>query len=232
MSDIKSLGNLQKSGLKPLRPTGRAGVNQAARTPGASTKPATEKQIFSVETLKNGGSLDLGPALNQNSASQQNPADEADRTQNAPRPLSLRQKSWRKADQPTSRQAQNALLSEEERVEKLGKIHRSAVEYEAVFVDQLVKQMRQSPLAKTPGGETLSGIAEQPFRDFLSQAGGLGLADSIVSQIVRQEGLEQTLHDNPGIMGPNWRPTLAPNMMKNKAGQLKMAQVNQGVSAQ
>lgn len=153
---------------------------------------AEGKQVFDIEALKNGGSF------------------------------TIRDQYRGGAPAPSARRAQNSQLSKAEQVKKLGQIRKSAVEYESVFVDQLVKQMRQPSLAKTPGGDTLSDIAEQPFRDFLSQNGGIGLADTIVNQVARQEGLEQTLQENPGIMGPNWRPTVPPNLMKKPAGGLTM----------
>ncbi len=184
------VGNLSRSGVKPLRSTAKARTENPV-------------QSFSVEELKNGGGMDVGGML------------EGKRT--------IREQYRGKGPAPSARAAQNSTLSPEEQVEKLAKIRKSSVEYEAVFVDQLVKQMRQSPLAKTPGGDTFSDIAEQPFRDFLSRNGGVGLADSIVGQIARQEGLEQTLHDNPGIMGPNWRPTVPKNLMYKPAGNLKAA---------
>jgi Rod binding domain-containing protein len=184
------VGNLSRSGVKPLRNTAKAQENPA--------------RTFSVEALKNGGTMDMGGMLEKSQT--------------------IREQYRGKGPAPSARAAQNSRLSPEEQVEKLGKIRKSAVEYEAVFVDQLVKQMRQSPLAKTAGGDTFSDIAEQPFRDFLSQNGGLGLADTIVGQIARQEGLERTLQENPGVMGPNWRPTVPKNLMYKPAGNLQKAE--------
>ncbi len=191
MSGVESLGNLSRSGVRPLRSTARA---RDAENP---------VQSFSVEALKNGGTMDMNAVLEGETQS-------------------IREKYRGNGPAPSARRSQNSQLSPEEQVEKLGKIRKSAIEYESVFVDQLVKQMRQSPLAKTPGGDTFSDIAEQPFRDFLSQNGGLGLSDSIVGQVARQEGLEQTLQQNPGIMGPNWRPTIPQALMLKPAGNLKM----------
>jgi len=219
MADINSIGNLQRSGVKPLRgPKAKARANQAE-----TERP---KEVFSVEDLKKGGSLDLSAATK--AAGQAGSSAQGQQPEAGKQSLRLSRYDGRKAGQLTDAQYRNSQLTEEEQIERLSKIRQSAVEYESVFVDQLVKQMRQSPLAKTPGGDILNGIAEQPFRDFLSQAGGLGLADSIVGQIARQEGLERTLHENPGIMGPNWRPSIAPNMMKNKAGQVAMPVEDKG----
>lgn len=183
------IGNLSRSGVRPLRSTAKA---RDAEGP---------VQTFSVEALKNGGTMEMGGMLEGQS---------------------IREQYRGKGPAPSARRAQNSQLSPQEQVEKLGKIRKSAVEYEGVFVDQLVKQMRQSPMAKTPGGDTFSDIAEQPFRDFLSQNGGIGLADTIVSQVARQEGLEQTLQENPGIMGSNWRPTVPQNLMQKHTGNLTM----------
>lgn len=206
MGDIKGLGNLNHQGVRPLRNTARA------------RQPEDQAvQRFSVEDLKSGGSLNLGGALGVGDA-EESRADGGERT--------IRQRYRGKGPVQSARRAQNSNLSEEERIEKLAKIRKSAIEYEAFFVDHLVKQMRQSPMAKTPGGDTFSEMAEQPFRDFLSQAGGLGLADAIVGQVARQEGLEETLARNPGVMGPNWKAKIPPNLMKKDNGPLSMAPID------
>ena len=173
---------------------------------------------FSVEELKTGGTLNLSGTLNQ--VSMQVPSlDDVFANEGQ---AYFDENTIRQQYQSDSglRQPGSSNLPMEEQIEQLSKIRKSAVEYEAVFVDQLVKQMRPTPLMKTAGNDTLSDIAQQPFRDFLSQAGGMGLADSIVDQVARQEGLEQTLHANPGIMGPGWSPTIAPSLMTKPAGNL------------
>ncbi|MDR1036775.1 MAG: hypothetical protein LBT40_09425 [Deltaproteobacteria bacterium] len=104
-------------------------------------------------------------------------------------------------------------MSEEERVAKLRKIRESAQEYEGLLMAEMIKQMRQKPMAKTPGSETLSEIAEKPFTAALTAAGGLGLADKIVEDVAAQEGLAATLADHPEVMGPNWRQRIAPSRL-------------------
>lgn len=207
MSEIANLKNLRvpKASHKTL--------------PGRSVRKAqTEKTVhtISVENAKKGETIDFGTVLNEGEKS----APIRQRYMGGRPVLTAKASQDKKADVPV-----------EEQIEQLGQIRKSAVEYESFFVDHLVKQMRQSPLAKTPGGDTFSDIAEQPFRDFLSQAGGLGLADTIVQQVARQEGLEQTLHEYPGIMGSNWRPDIAPNMLKKWTGTLQMAPENKGSQA-
>ena len=177
---------------------------------------------FSVEDLKNGGTLNLSGTMNQ-VAMQVPSLDDvfASEGQSYLDENTIRQQYQGSSNAGSSiRQPGASNLPMEEQIEQLSKIRKSAVEYEAVFVDQLVKQMRPTPLMETTGSDTLSDIAQQPFRDFLSQAGGMGLADSIVDQVARQEGLEQTLHANPGIMGPGWSPTIAPSLMTKPAGNL------------
>ena len=177
--------SLRQGGVRPLRGTARA--------------PESGRSTLSVEDLKNGGTLDLGGLLGESG-----PAGE-ERT--------LRQQAGgRPAPKASARQSRSAGLSLPERLQKLAQIKKSATEYEGLFVDQLVKLMRPSPLAHTPGGDTFSELAERPFRDFLSRAGGLGLAKTIVGQIARQEGLEQTLLEHPEVMGPSWRPTIPRNL--------------------
>jgi hypothetical protein len=77
----------------------------------------------------------------------------------------------------------------------------------------MIKQMRQKPMAKTPGSDTLSEIAEKPFTAALAAAGGLGLADTIVEDVASQEGLAATLAEHPEVMGPNWRQRIAPSRL-------------------
>ncbi len=256
MASMETLGNLQRSSVRPLRSVAKAptatppqkfsiadlkngasfsaGGSSAAETQSTSAAAPTEANAssavpqptmrFSVADLKNGASFSAGGVptdgtniLQSTEAAIPSSAPEKQSVFPARPEVSLRERYRTSAPAPTARQAQNSQLPLDEQIAKLGKIRQSAVEYEAVFVDQLVKQMRPSPMAKTAGSDTFSDIAEQPFRDHLSQAGGLGLADSIMGQIARQEGLEQTLQDNPEIMGPNWRPSISPNLMRHGA---------------
>ena len=181
----------------------RRGGVKPLRAPGPR---APEPGRLSVEELRNGGELDLGRVL-EGSAE--------DRT--------LRQQAGgRKVPRASAGQSRSAGLSLPERLQKLGQIRKSATEYEALFIDQLVKLMRPSPLAHVPGGDTFSELAEQPFRDHLSRAGGLGLANTIVGQIARQEGLEQTLLEHPEVMGPSWRPTIPKNLRPRSYGGLTL----------
>lgn len=206
-SDIANLENVRVARASRKALPGRSG-----------RKAQTEKTVhtISVEQAKNGETIDFGTVLNEGEKS----ASIRQRYMGGRPVLTAKASQDKKIDVPV-----------EEQIEQLGQIRKSAVEYESFFIDHLVKQMRQSPLAKTPGGDTFSDIAEQPFRDFLSQAGGLGLADTIVQQVARQEGLEQTLHEYPGIMGSNWRPDIAPNLLKKWTGTLQMPPENQGPQA-
>jgi Rod binding domain-containing protein len=104
-------------------------------------------------------------------------------------------------------------LTEEQKLRQLKKIKDSAEEYEGLLLKEMIKSMRQSPFAKTPGSETYSEIAEKPFTAALTAAGGLGLAQTIISQVAAQEGLQETLAKNSSIMGPNWRQRLSPSQM-------------------
>jgi len=160
-----------------------------------AARPAEIRQTLSVEALRNGGDLNLGQALEGSGETR-----------------TLRQQAGAGSSRASARQSRSSGLSLPERIQKLAQIKKSATEYEAIFVNHLVKLMRPSPLAKMPGGETFSEMAEQPFRDHLTRAGGLGLANSIIGQVVRQEGLEQTLQEHPEVMGPTWRPTIPKNL--------------------
>jgi hypothetical protein len=186
----------------PQEITGRPAAAAANLRPGGvkplrAAAPRDAKQTLDVAELRNGGDMDLGRLL----------AGQLEESR------SLRERATgRHVPKASARQSRSADLSLAERLKKLSQIKKSATDYEAIFIDQLVKQMRPSPLAHTPGGDTFSELAEQPFRDFLSQAGGLGLANTMVGQIARQEGLEQTLQEHPEVMGPTWRPTIPKNL--------------------
>ncbi|MDR1309070.1 MAG: hypothetical protein LBL95_04130, partial [Deltaproteobacteria bacterium] len=104
-------------------------------------------------------------------------------------------------------------MSDEQKISKLKQIKESAEEYEGFLIAEMIKNMRQSPFAKTPGSDTYSEIAEKPFTAALTQAGGLGLAQTIVNQVASQEGLDGVLAEHPEVMGPHWRQRLAPSQM-------------------
>jgi Rod binding domain-containing protein len=106
-----------------------------------------------------------------------------------------------------------AELDEPTRLAKLGQIRKSAEEYEGMLITEMIKSMRQSPFVKTPGSDTYSEIAEKPFTAALTAAGGLGLAQTIVTQVAAQEGLGETLAAHPEVMGPHYRQRLAPSQM-------------------
>lgn len=201
----------ERTGQKGFTLPGRARIADKSKT----------VQTFSVEELKKGGDLSFNGVLNQSAGENTSAGEPQDNA--VTESVTIRERGNQKKPAAMIRREHNATLPLEERLDKLTKIRKSAVQYESLFVDHLVKQMRQSPLANMPGGETLNDIAEQPFRDFLSQAGGLGLADTIVDQVARQEGLDDTLKEHPEVMGPNWHPNIPPNRMNKNAGNLDMA---------
>ena len=197
----------------PQEITGRPAAATANLRPGGvkplrAAAPREAKQSLDVAGLRNGEEMDLGRLLSGQ-------LDES---------RSLREReTGSHVPKASARQSRSAGLTLPERLKKLAQIKKSATDYEAIFIDQLVKQMRPSALAHLPGGDTFSEIAEQPFRDFLSQAGGLGLANTMVGQIVRQEGLEQTLQEHPEVMGPTWRPTIPRNLGPKMGERLTLA---------
>jgi Rod binding domain-containing protein len=106
-----------------------------------------------------------------------------------------------------------ACLSDEQKIAKLKQIKQSAEEYEGFLLAEMIKNMRQSPMTKVAGNETYSEIAEKPFTAAITQAGGLGLSQTIINQVAAQEGLGDVLISHPEVMGPNWRQRLAPSQM-------------------
>lgn len=104
-------------------------------------------------------------------------------------------------------------MTEEEKTAKLSQLKKSAEEYEGMLLNEMIKSMRQSPFVRTPGDDTYSEIAEKPFTAAITAAGGLGLSQTIVSQVASQEGLDDALAAHPEVMGPGWRQRLAPSQM-------------------
>jgi len=76
------------------------------------------------------------------------------------------------------------------------KLRQSAQEIEAVFVQHLIKTMRQA----SPGG-VLTGTGQRMYQEMMdeelgraiSKGGGLGLADMLVRDVLRRQGT----HKNP-----------------------------------
>lgn len=82
------------------------------------------------------------------------------------------------------------------------RLRESAREIEAVFVQQLLKTMRQA----SPGG-VLTGTGQRVYQDMMDQelaramakGGGLGLADMLVRDVLRRQGAEK----NPSSEAPS-----------------------------
>jgi len=206
MTEINGVGNLRQSGIKPLRSTAKARDNQ---DPGAV-------QTFQVDALRNGGTMKVSPGAESQDGEGERTVREQYQGRHTPR---------------NSRRAQNSNLPVEEQLGKLSKLQATSKQYEAYFMNEFTKHMFKSPLGDSAGSDTYRDIAIQPFRDYLGEIGGVGLADDIVNQIARQEGLERTLQEYPEVMGPGWQPRIPPNLMKKGAGGLEIGSENQDVPA-
>ena len=74
------------------------------------------------------------------------------------------------------------------------RLRQSAQEIEAVFVQQLIKMMRQA----SPGG-VLTGTGQRMYQEMMdeelgkaiSKGGGLGLADMLVRDVLRRQGAQK-----------------------------------------
>ena len=143
----------------------------------------------------------------------------------------VREKYQGRSTPRSTRQNRNSDMPVEEQLGLLSKAQAAAKQYEAHFMNNLTKEMFKAPMGDMPGGETYRDIAMEPLRDYLSEAGGLGLADDIVNQIARQEGLERTLQQYPEVMGPNWQPRTPQNLMRKSAGGLEIGPDNQNLPA-
>ncbi|MDR2200118.1 MAG: hypothetical protein LBR53_11850 [Deltaproteobacteria bacterium] len=202
MSVIGDYKGIDNRDIRPLR-GGAAGKAPAS----GGGKP----MVFSVEEFRNGiniGSPDGAGTKTPGS----DPLAEGEKT--SPEDALPRPYRGRSAVPKSYLAARSGGgLSEEQQIAKLQKIRESAQEYEGMLMNELIKSMRQNPLTKTPGSDTYSEIAEKPFTAALTAAGGLGLADRIVEDVARQEGLTETLERHPEIMGPNWNPKISPSRM-------------------
>jgi Rod binding domain-containing protein len=207
---------LNKSTVRPLRSAGR--------------RPEAAVQRFSVDDLKNGQDFNriLNPGGGQSAApetlsvpsvrpEQLPSAGQIDLTGQAGRAALAAQSRYLGRRNPEAGRLiknKSADLTEEEKIGQLKKIKKSAEDYEGLLLKEMIKNLRQSPLAKTAGSETYSEIAEKPFTAAITAAGGLGLAEKIVSDVARQEGLSETLSEHPEIMGPKYRAKIAPSRMR------------------
>ena len=74
------------------------------------------------------------------------------------------------------------------------RLRHSAQEIEAVFVQQLIKMMRQA----SPGG-VLTGTGQRMYQEMMDEelgkaiakGGGLGLADMLVRDVLRRQGVQK-----------------------------------------
>jgi Rod binding domain-containing protein len=85
--------------------------------------------------------------------------------------------------------------SPEEIEKRLEKIKKTCADLESVFINSLIKTMRQSfaqegALEKAPGADIYDSMADQQLAVFLSRGTGLGLGRAVYKQMVRREGLE------------------------------------------
>jgi Rod binding domain-containing protein len=223
-------------------PEGRDNLSQAAAGRPSSSQRPVSKTLYSVEQFRSG--VDLGqagkPVKTFEAELEKRAGREADEKERGARDtvskaqeeapgspreayLSKPYRGRRAAQGPTRRvkTAREALqpseLTEQEQLDKLGKIRKSAQDYEGILMAEMVKAMRQAPMAKTPGGDIYRDIAEKPFTAALAAAGGLGLADKIVSSVAAQEGLSETLAAHPEVMGPGWQMKIAPSHLRKPA---------------
>jgi flagellar protein FlgJ len=71
------------------------------------------------------------------------------------------------------------------------KLHQQAVDYEGVFLNQLVKEMMsttQSEGSEFGGGyaeDTWKGMQAEQFANSMAQQGGIGLADQLMPVLLR-----------------------------------------------
>ncbi|MDR2443558.1 MAG: hypothetical protein LBE31_08575 [Deltaproteobacteria bacterium] len=225
---------LPNEGLKSVSP-------KYSNSKNASSNSSQNVQVFSVEDFKKGVTIGTSDSNNQSSASSnvlsgllnKSPENlQESLTENLEESLlGESQKSFGRRYRSIDNNRiidsvrENNKLTLEQKISKLTQIKKSAEEYEGMLINEMIKSMRQSAFVKTPGSDTYSEIAEKPFTAALTAAGGLGLSQTIVTQVAAQEGLSDVLTEHPQVMGPNYRQRLSPSLMP-KASPFSGAQVN------
>jgi Rod binding domain-containing protein len=202
----------------------RKGINfkSSDAVGGTSSKGNTDNNASPNAQNSQNAQNAYGTSALSDTSNSSNPSDASDANNTTDNSKSTSLSSYRKKGGyvPKSylRAHSGGNMTEEQRIQKLQKIRESAKEYEGVLMAEMIKSMRQQPLTKTAGSETLTEIAEKPFTAALTAAGGLGLADKIVEDVAAQEGLSGTLNDHPEIMGPNWKMRIAPSRRFKQSG--------------
>ncbi|MBP2649970.1 MAG: Flagellar protein FlgJ [Firmicutes bacterium] len=84
--------------------------------------------------------------------------------------------------------AQNTLGSKSSQSDKDAKLKASCREMESVFLDLLLKQMRQTVpkselMSKSSGEETMQSMLDGEVTKDMAKAGGMGLADLLYRQL-------------------------------------------------
>jgi flagellar protein FlgJ len=90
---------------------------------------------------------------------------------------------------------------------EMAKLRKAAQDFESVFLNHMLKTMRQSASSGPGPG---SGSGERMYRDLLddelaksiSRGGGLGLADVLVRDLVRSLPKEEKKASSPPTSGP------------------------------
>jgi peptidoglycan hydrolase FlgJ len=68
----------------------------------------------------------------------------------------------------------------------------TAEEFESFFLSQMIEQMfsqvgEENPFGGGPGERAFTGLLHQEYANVMAQAGGLGLADRLTSEILRYQ---------------------------------------------
>jgi Rod binding domain-containing protein len=203
-------GRTVRTAEPPAAADGEASATGSAEAPDAAAAAGTAAGTSTVAQTANQTADQTGSETGTKTGSQTGPQD-----QPAVGPGAFGRR-YRPLDNGRIVEARlkTSEMTEEQRLGQLAQIRKSAEEYEGMLIAEMIKSMRQSPFVKTPGGDTYAEIAEKPFTAALTAAGGLGLAQTIITQVASQEGLGDTLDAHPEVMGPRYRARLSPSQMR------------------
>ena len=113
-------------------------------------------------------------------------------------------------------------------VERLKKLKKACSDLESLFVNTLVSTLRKSTVeggmfGQSAGSDIYASMVDQNLSGFLSQGQGIGLGQTIYSQMIRREGLEAVAEADPDAGGLTYNQHISPDLVKLEPAQLQGA---------
>lgn len=106
-------------------------------------------------------------------------------------------------------------------VDRLLKLKKVCADFEAIFIGQMVKAMRQGGdmdgfLPEAAGSDVYDSMFDQHFSSYLAQGQGLGLGQAVFNQVVHQEGLEDLARELADQKKINYQPIVPGDRMPGR----------------